>query len=327
MKPLLSLVAAVVLQAVTTALLGLSFSVADSVVMLTIGAGSAAAVGALWLRRRPELKPPPVVRLSVRGALVRLNVWSAICFGAFFLGIVVHEAPIVFALEVGFAPLAATVWSWHQGGRSAPAPRQWVGAGVMAVLSLAMAGIAQLSNPASLAGVLLGWGLGVVAGVAVAALAITSRSLGAQGISFPYVIANRFHATYVGAAVVLAALLAAGQLSISATRLAIIAAFAVAAMVIPLILLQFAMLKLNPLSVTAALAAVPAATALLTALAGGGVSWHVTALAVLIVPVSLWLAARSASTRAASPQPASPQPASPATPGMSRVSVTQGVSS
>src|ERR1700735_1244716 len=44
-------------------------------------------------------------------ALVWLNVWTAISFVAFFLGVGVHSAAVVFTLEASFAPLAVTTWA------------------------------------------------------------------------------------------------------------------------------------------------------------------------------------------------------------------------
>jgi hypothetical protein len=99
--PWLAMVAGVSLQAVITALLGLSLTAADSLQMLGFAAAACTLLGTVAARGNRRIS---VGRAGVR-QLVWLNVWTAVSFMAFFLGVAADSAGVVFALEASFAPL------------------------------------------------------------------------------------------------------------------------------------------------------------------------------------------------------------------------------
>src|ERR1700761_5683386 len=127
------------LQAVITALLGLSFSAADSLLMLALAAAACTLIGSVAARGncRTLLEHKQGVR-----ALIWLNVWTAISFVAFFLGVAVHSATVVFTLEASFAPLAVTTWAVFRarrnGDQARPGPAQRWAACMLAVLGTSL---------------------------------------------------------------------------------------------------------------------------------------------------------------------------------------------
>jgi hypothetical protein len=122
--PWLALLAGNAMHAVITALLGLSIiTPADSLLILAIAAAASTVLGALAARRNPGGCAP-----SVR-TLAWLNLWTAVTFVAFFLGLAVYGAVVVFTLGTSFAPLAVTASGGLQAARdqgpTRPGRAQW----------------------------------------------------------------------------------------------------------------------------------------------------------------------------------------------------------
>jgi hypothetical protein len=286
----LALIAGVSLQAVITALLGLSFTAADSLLMLALAAAACTLLGSVAARgsRCTLLEHKQGVR-----ALVWLNVWTAISFVAFFLGVGVRSAAVVFTLEASFAPLAVTAWAVfrvHRGDEQArPGPAQGWAACMLAVLGTSLVVVMAPSDSGGMISFLAAALLGVIAGVAAGGVVIVSRGLGRAGVGVGQVMAHRFYATVVFAAIVLLTLVPYGLLAPPVLNVGLVGAAALTCVVAPLFLLQYSMQRLTPLSVTAALATMPAITIAIELASGRPVSWIVLFLGVLIVPANLAL--------------------------------------
>jgi drug/metabolite transporter (DMT)-like permease len=270
--------------------LGLSFTAADSLLMLALAATACALLGSVAARggRCTLLEHKQGVR-----ALIWLNVWTAISFIAFFLGVGVKSAAVVFTLEASFAPLAVTAWTVfrvHRGDEQAlPGLAQRWAACILAVLGTSLVVVMAQSDPAGMFSLLAAALLGVIAGVAAGGVVIVSRGLGRAGVGVGEVMAYRFYATVFFSAIVLLTLVPYGLLPPPALDVGLIGAAALTGVVVPLFLLQYAMQRLTPLSVTATLATMPAITIAIELASGRPVSWIVLLLGVLIVPANLAL--------------------------------------
>jgi drug/metabolite transporter (DMT)-like permease len=220
-------------------------------------------------------------------------VWTAISFVAFFLGVGVHSAAVVFTLEASFAPLAVTAWAViraHRGDEQArPGAAQRRAACMLAVLGTSLVVVMAQADSGGMISFLAAALLGVIAGVAAGGVIIVSRGLGRAGVSVGHVMAHRFYATVVFAAIVLLTLVPYGLLAPPSLSVGLIGAAALSCVVVPLFLLQYAMQQLSPVSVTAALATMPAITIAIELASGRPVSWMVLFLGVLIVPANLVL--------------------------------------
>ncbi|MDT5277217.1 MAG: hypothetical protein QOG95_4149 [Mycobacterium sp.] len=286
----LALIAGIGLQAVVTALLGLSFTAADSLLMLALAAAVCTLIGAVAARgnRCTLLEHKQGVR-----ALVWLNVWTAISFVAFFLGVGIHSAAVVFTLEASFAPLVVTAWAVvrvHRGDDQArPGPAQGWAASLLAVLGTSLVVVMAQSDSGGMISFLAAALLGVIAGVAAGGVVIVSRGLGGAGVGVVQVMAHRFYATVIFAAIVLLTLVPYGLLAPPVLNIGVIGAAALTCLVAPLFLLQYGMQRLTPLSVTAALATMPAITIAIELASGRPVSWIILFLGLLIVPANLAL--------------------------------------
>jgi drug/metabolite transporter (DMT)-like permease len=286
----LALIAGIGLQAVTTALLGFSFTAADSLLMLALAAAACTLLGAVVARgdRCALLEHKQGVR-----ALIWLNVWTAISFVAFFLGVAVHSATVVFTLEASFAPLAVTTWAVFRarrnGGEARPGPAQRWAACMLAVLGTSLVLVMAQSDSGGMVALGSAAAFGIIAGVAAGAVVIVSRGLGRSGLGVSQAMAHRFYATVVFAATVLLTLVPSGLLAPPALDVGLIGGAALACLVGPLFLLQYAMQRLSPVSVTAALATMPTITIASELASGRAVNWMVLSLGLLIVPGNLAL--------------------------------------
>lgn len=286
----LALIVGIGSQAVITALLGLSLTAADSLLMLALAAAACTLLGAVATRRNrcASTGHAPGVRV-----LVWLNVWTAVSFVAFFLGVAVHSAAVVFTLEASFAPLAVTAWTAfraHCGDNQAPPglAQRWA-ACILAVLGTSLVVVMAQSDSGGLIALLVAAALGAIAGVAAGGVAIVSRRLGQSGVGVGQVMAHRFYATGIFALTALLTLIPSGLLEPPVLPVGLIGGAALAAVVAPLFLLQYAMQRLTPVSVTAALATMPAITIGSELASGRAVNWIVPLLGVLIVPANLVL--------------------------------------
>ncbi|OIN81793.1 hypothetical protein K3U93_03285 [Mycobacterium malmoense] len=286
----LALVAGIGLQAVITALLGLSLNAASSLLLLAFAAAACTLFGAVT--RRGMCRPSPGHAPDVR-PLVWLNVWTAVSFIAFFLGVAVHSAAVVFTLEASFAPLGVTAWTAFRpnraGDQALPGPAQWWAANILAVLGVSLVAAMAPSESGGITALLAAAVLGVIAGVAAGGVVIVSRDLARRGVGVGRVMAHRFYATLVFAVAALLTLVPAGLLAPPGLHVGLLAVAALTCVVAPMFLLQYAMQRLAPISVTAALATMPAITTGSELASGRATSWVVLLLAALIVPGNLAL--------------------------------------
>jgi len=287
--PWLALLAGNCLHAVITALLGLSMiTAADSLLILAIAAAASTVLGALVARRNPA------PRIPAARSLGWLNLWTAVTFVSFFLGVAVYSAVVVFTLGACFAPLAVTAWSGLQARRGqaanhwkGPGPAQWLAVAVLAVLGLSLVVALAGSEPRGIAALLLATALGIIDGVAAGGVAIVSRSLGRDGAGVWQVMAHRYYATVVVAVVALLVLVPSGLLARPSMSLSMSVAAAFGSLVVPFFLIQYAVQRLSPVLVTAALALIPTIALVVEMAAGRAVSSPALMLGLLIVPASL----------------------------------------
>jgi drug/metabolite transporter (DMT)-like permease len=277
------------LHAVITSLLGLSMiTPSDSLAILAIAAGACTVLGGAAAGRRPH--QPGQQRLPDPGALAWLNLWTAVTFVAFFLGVAVYGAVVVFTLGASFAPLAVTVWSSRQAGNPAlgrPSRAQWCAVGLMAVLGASLVVALAGTDPRGIGALLVASVLGVIDGIAAGGVAIVSRSMGRDGVGVWQVMAHRYYATVAVAVVGLLILVPTGLMAAPSMSLSMSIAAAFGSLVVPFFLIQYAVQRLAPVLVTAALALIPAIALFVEMAAGRAVSWPALALGLLIVPASL----------------------------------------
>jgi hypothetical protein len=284
--PWLALLAGNGLHAVITALLGLSMiTAADSLLILAIAATASMALGALAARRNSAACAPAVRTLAW------LNLWTAVTFVAFFLGLAVYDAVVVLTLGASFAPLAVTAWSGLAAARdrasTRPGRAQWWAVCLLAGLGGSLVAALAWSDARGIMALLVAAALGVIDGMAGGGVAIVSRSLGRAGAGVWQVMAHRYYATTVVAAVALLVLVPSGVLAAPSMSLSMSIAAALGSLVVPFFLLQYAIQRLAPVLVTAALALVPAIALFVEMAAGRAVSWPALMLGLLIVPASL----------------------------------------
>lgn len=286
----LALVAGVGMQAVITALLGLSLTAADSLLMLAFAAGACTVLGAVAAHRKRRVSVGHAVRLR---ELVWLNIWTAVSFVAFFLGVAADSASVVFTLEASFAPLGVTAWTVlrvrRRENHPPPSPAQWCAVCRLAVLGTSLVAVMAPSDSGGIGALLVAATLGVIAGIAAGGLVIVSRELGRNGAGVGQVMAHRFYATGTFATTALLTLIPGGLLAPPVLHVGLIGLAALSCIVAPLFLLQYAMQRLAPVSVTAALATMPAITLAIELTSGRAVSWIALLLGVLIVPSNLVL--------------------------------------
>jgi drug/metabolite transporter (DMT)-like permease len=283
--PWLALLAGNAMHAVITALLGLSIiTPADSLLILAIAAAASTVLGAWAARWNPAGRAPAVRTMAW------LNLWTAVTFIAFFLGLAVYGAVVVFTLGASFAPLAVTAWSGLQAARNQgtrPGRAQWWAVCLLAGLGSALVTALAWSDDRGIVALLVAAALGVIDGTAAGGVAIVSRGLGRDGVGLWHVMAHRYYATTVVAAVALLVLVPSGVLAAPSMSLSLSIAAALGSLVVPFFLIQYAVQRLAPVLVTAAMALVPTIALFVEMAAGRAVSWPALVLGLLIVPVSL----------------------------------------
>jgi drug/metabolite transporter (DMT)-like permease len=286
--PWLALIAGNGLHAVITALLGLSMiNVADSLLILAIAAAGSTVLGAVAAHRNPA----DSARVPATRSLAWLNLWTAVTFVAFFLGLAVYSAVVVFTLGASFAPLAVTAWSAHEARRGHTATRpgraQWLAVCLLAALGASLVAALAGSDSRGVVALLVAAALGVVDGAAAGGVAIVSRRLGAGGVGVWEVMAHRYYATLVVATAALLVLIPTGLLAAPSLPLGVSIAAAFASLVVPFFLIQYAIQQLAPVLVTGALALIPAIALFVEMAAGRAVNWPALLLGLLIVPASI----------------------------------------
>lgn len=287
--PWLALITGNGLHAVITALLGLSMiTVADSLVILAIAAAACAVLGAVVTRRGFSVSPVPG---SSRRSFGWLNLWTALTFVAFFCGVAVYSAVVVFTLAASVAPLAVTAWSALQARRShvptRPGIAQWSAVCLLAALGASLVVALAGSDPRGIGALLVAAALGIVDGTAGGGVAVVSRDLGTSGVGVWQVMAHRYYGTIAVAALAVLVLVPSGVLAAPSLPLSTSVGAAFASLVVPFLLMQYAIQRLAPVLVTAALALVPVIALFVEVAAGRPVNWPAILLGVLIVPASL----------------------------------------
>jgi drug/metabolite transporter (DMT)-like permease len=284
----IALVAAILSQVVATALLGLSLDAFGGLLLVFVGAVLATASAMWWLRRRPQDVPADAARAELRPVLLRLNCWTAVSLLAFFLGVVAHSAGVLFTLEVATAPVAVTIGTARRArsqGITGPGLAQWVGAVTLILIGATTVALIEVDGT-SATGLVVSIALGLIAGGSVGAVVMLSERLGSSGAGVAYVMANRFHLTYMLAAVGAVFVFVLGSPAPVGSELALVALAGLATMSVPMYMLQFAMQRMRPLSVTTALATMPVLTLLTELVAGSAPGTLRLVVALLIVPVS-----------------------------------------
>lgn len=230
-------------------------------------------------------------RAPAARSLAWLNLWTAVTFVAFFLGVAIYGAVVVFTLGASFAPVAVTAWSGVQAGRdpasTRPGRAQWWAVGLLAVLGCLLVATQARPDSRGIAPLLAAAALGVIDGMAAGGAAVVSRRLGRDGVGVWHVMAHRYYATTGVAAIALLVLVPAGVLAAPSMPLSVSVAAALGSLVVPFFLIQYAIQRLAPVLVTTALALIPE-TALFVEMADGrAVSWPALMLGLLIVPASI----------------------------------------
>jgi hypothetical protein len=174
-----------------------------------------------------------------------------------------------------------------------PSPAQWWAACLLAVLGTSLVAVMARSHSGGMIALLVAAMLGVIAGLAAGGVVIVSRNLGCSGVGVGQVMAHRFYVTGTFAVIALLVLIPCGLLAPPVLDVGVIGVAALTCMVTPLFLQQYAMQRLAPVPVTAAVATMPAIAIAIELVSGRAVSWIVLLLGVLIVPGNLTLLAQS----------------------------------
>ncbi|WP_309082327.1 DMT family transporter [Zhihengliuella sp.] len=216
-----------------------------------------------------------------------LNLATLMTFGAFYLALAWIPASLAAGVEAAFAPLATLLLAlW----RKKRAPWSvWLLALSVFACSIAFGATQAQSSPAGnqyVVGVLLA----LVAGAGMAILAILSRSLGERGVDASSILAVRYHLAYI-----VAFGLAArdygfeGDIAVLLHDLSWIVPLGLAAVALPLFLIQSGMMRTDPTLTAILMASVPAISFLTETTwfgwSHGIASWTLLALLVLLVCV------------------------------------------
>ena len=195
---------------------------------------------------------------GLRGNLVhilQLNVLTAIAFLSFFLSLVFIQASVSSLIEASIGPLvAAGASSWLL--RNKIKLSEILLSSLLFVVLLA-ASIIILSRSGLHLSDLLGAGLSLAAGIAAAFIAVVSRKLGLKGVDSESVLALRF---ILAAIISLGLVFFIGQWNWNIQFIATSLAVAFFGIVFPLLLLQKAMQKIQPIFSMIALSAIPSFT-------------------------------------------------------------------
>ncbi|KIZ17554.1 hypothetical protein [Streptomyces natalensis] len=256
---------------------------------------SALLFTALYLVRRgrprsavPGPAPAPAVRRRVRRLMWLMNLVTALTFVSFYVSLAWVPATLASGVETALGPLALAVISVVLRGGECPAPRAWGTAAALAVVGGALAW--SLTGGAGMGwSALAGLGLVMVAGAGASGLALISKALGELGVDPVTVTAHRFHLTYLGAGALF--VLQGGSPHESGVPPMVIPLLGVAAITVPLFVLQVGLQRAHPMAAMTILTTLPGMTYLSEALWGGGVNIVSLALTGLLVVLAVVSAA------------------------------------
>jgi drug/metabolite transporter (DMT)-like permease len=238
--------------------------------------------------------------------IVLVNVWTALAFVAFFFALK-HLAPAsVGAIEIGAAVLVAVIAesvsarAWPRRSRVVVSAGIVAGCAVLALAEFRGAGGAPAASAWPLVGLALG--ASVLSGVASARMAASFKALAACGWSSASILAHRFYLTIVVALVWL--LSSGGDLVPSAQALPAVLAVSAIGVLLPLLLLQFALRRADTSTVLIC-AAIQPVVSFAFALLSPAYDWSGATLAgVLIVTAALMLDVRAQRRAAPAARPA-----------------------
>ncbi|THV41393.1 hypothetical protein [Glycomyces buryatensis] len=243
------IVAAVVLQASGNGFLTGNIGGTESMLLSFCAFASCAVVCNVITGVRRSTRPESL-RRDTRRLLVYLNVSTAVAFLGLYWSYSLIPAPLASAIGIGMAPLVVSCIGFAKGQRRHVVVELCVGSVallfVMAVTSRSLS-IGQIAFDRSF---VLGTGVAFIAGGLFATIPLLSYRLGRERISPVFVMAHRFHLTWMAALAIL--LLRPAELVeiVAAGRLGFIAAVAVAGIALPLYLLQIGMQRTAPLFMT-----------------------------------------------------------------------------
>ncbi|GAA1198839.1 hypothetical protein GCM10009664_73730 [Kitasatospora gansuensis] len=308
--PILLIVVSVVLQACADGYLSGRLEFGDSLLFSCLAFVAATVLfGSLCLIRRARQGARPdrgaEQRGTVRKLIVLMNLATAVTFLGFFSALAWVPAALATSVQSGIGPLAVVCIALIR-RESAPAAGRLAGA--LGLLGLSVLIAVRLNpEPGALSLPMVGGTLLVaVSGVSAALLARISRQLGAAGADPLWVTANRFHFTYLAAGALLLARGGVGGTG-GADRipLPLMALTALAAVALPLFLLQVGLQRAEPLLAMALLSTLPGITYLSQTVFGGPLDPVACALIGLLVLLAA-ACARQARTAAPARRVAAP---------------------
>ena len=220
--------------------------------------------------------------------VVLLNVVTLVTFGAFYLSLLWLPGSFAAGVEMAVAPCMTLVIGAVR-GQSAKL-RSWLLAAALLAVSAAFGWSQEASSFHGVRGLVTGVVLAALAGTGTACLAVISRHLGDAGVNASDLMATRYHLTYVAAFVV--ALSASGASLATVSAFAWLAPLGLAAVVLPLSLIQFGMMRTSPLISVVIMSFVPAASFVVEVAAFGHpstwFSWTLVAALVAMIAILGW---------------------------------------
>ncbi|QII09295.1 hypothetical protein BH93_27375 (plasmid) [Rhodococcoides fascians A25f] len=293
-RPLVLILAAVVMQAIVQGFMTEDISPAGSLAFSAMAFATAAAVfGCIGTMRRSDAAP---ATRATRVSMIWMNIATAATFLSFYVSISLIPASTTSSIESALGPVALMVIAWVVSRR-----REWRGTTELLLIAVMM-GLGLLlafrtwqdSGPnAGSAQTVAGLLLAIVAAIGMAAVVLLSKTMGNRGIGATWVTANRFHLTYVLAALVW---MVSGAHPPDAGELTRLFLFGIVAVVIPLFLLQVGIQRAAPLPAIAIIALLPGVTWLAQLAAGHPIDMVSLALILGVVLVSVTFTLRTAPT-------------------------------
>ena len=239
----------------------------------------------------------PGARRQVIRLTVAMNVATAVTFLGFYLSLVLVPAALAASVMSGVGPLAVALLDLARGRPTTVAG--WLRGSVLLAFSvltaLAMSTEGTRGTAVSAGALAGGLGLVLLAGFGAAYLATASRRLGELGGRPVWVMAHRFHLTYVVAAVLLVLRGGSGTAAGIGPGTAVLVALA--GVVIPLYLLQIGLQRARPMIAMVLLTTLPG----LSYLAQVGFGQPFDPLACVLVAALIALAVVSARYESSAP--------------------------
>lgn len=304
--PIVLIALSVLLQAACFGYLSGRLTPSGGLLLSCVGfACSALLFNALAAARRPRgrpsaggpRRPDPAAgarprNRGVRPLLLMMNGVTAVTFLGFYVALAWIPATLASGLETAVGPLAVAVLSLTLRGGPRPDARAWGMAVVLACTGGALAW--RLTGAAADLGwsTAAGLALAVVAGVGASSLALMSQALGRCGADPVRVTAHRFHLSYIGAAALL--VLHGRAPTAAGMPLWLVPVVGVAAVTVPLFVLQVGLHRAPPLVAMGMLTTLPGVTYLSEVLWGATadpVGIGLTALMVLLAVANVTISA------------------------------------